>query len=107
MKPKPPYYAVIFTSLRTDADDEGYAAAANRMAELAKEEEGFLGIESAREAVGISVSYWKDLASIQKWKNNIEHTAVRAKGKALWYTKYRTEICLVERAYDWEKEEIG
>ena len=70
MKLKPPYYAVIFTSLRTDTDDEGYTAAANRMEELAKEEEGFLGIESAREAVGISVSYWKDLASIQKWKNN-------------------------------------
>ena len=32
--PKPPYYAVIFTSIRTDGD-HGYAEMADRMIELA------------------------------------------------------------------------
>ena len=104
MTPKPPYYAVIFTSVRTDADEKGYAEAANRMVSLAEKEAGFLGIESVREKVGITVSYWKDLASIQQWKNNIAHTEIREKGKALWYKQYVTRICLVERAYNWEKE---
>ncbi len=68
--PEPPYYAVIFTSIRTEGDN-GYSAMANKMVELASQQPGFLGLESAREDVGITVSYWKDLDSIKKWKNNI------------------------------------
>jgi len=70
--PKPPYYAVIFTSLRTEGGN-GYGAMAQKMVELASKQPGFLGIESAREEVGIAVSYWSDLESIKNWKANIEH----------------------------------
>ena len=70
--PKPPYYAVIFTSVRT-AGDNGYGEAANRMIELAEQQPGYLGAESAREDVGITVSYWADLESIKNWKSNTEH----------------------------------
>lgn len=62
--PKPPYYAVIFTSRRTDGDN-GYGTMAARMVELASAQPGFLGIESAREQIGITVSYWADLESIK------------------------------------------
>ncbi len=68
--PKPPYYAVIFTSVRTEGDQDNYAAMADKMVQLAAEQPGFLGIESAREGVGITVSYWQDLASIKQWKEN-------------------------------------
>ena len=96
--PLPPYYAVIFTSERT-GDDAGYMDTAARMEELAKQQDGFLGIESAREQIGITVSYWKDLESIKKWKSNTEHAAAQQKGRANWYTRYKVRICLVERDY--------
>jgi len=76
---------------------------AERMVELASEQEGFLGIESARNAVGITVSYWKDLASIKNWKENAEHTFARELGRKKWYQSYKTRIAKVERDYGFEK----
>ncbi|MFD1292707.1 antibiotic biosynthesis monooxygenase family protein [Lutibacter holmesii] len=100
--PKPPYYAVIFSSVRTDVD-EGYNETAERMEELAKQQEGFLGVESARNEVGVTVSYWESLEAILNWRNNAEHTLARTKGKEMWYKTYQLRICKVERAYDFEK----
>ena len=99
---RPPYYAVIFTTLRTEVD-EGYEEMAHRMENLAKDQDGYLGIESARSELGITVSYWESLEAISKWKNNIEHTIAREKGRALWYNKYQLRICKVERDYGFEK----
>ncbi len=96
--PEPPYYAVIFTTLRTD-NEEGYDETATKMETLAKQQEGYLGIESVRDEIGITVSYWKNVESIIKWKNNVEHTIAREKGRALWYKKYQLRICKVERDY--------
>jgi len=96
--PEPPYYAVIFTSLRTDGDN-GYGAMAERMDALAAQQPGYLGIESAREGLGITVSYWRDLASIRAWKANAEHLVAQQTGRSSWYTDYKTRICKVERDY--------
>ena len=96
--PKPPYYAVIFTSLRTDGDN-GYSQTADRMVELAANQSGFLGVESAREDVGITVSYWSDLESIKLWKANIEHQEAQRLGHAKWYSSFKTRISKVERDY--------
>lgn len=98
--PKPPYYAVIFTSIRK-AGDNGYGETANRMAELAATMPGFLGVEAARDAdgVGITVSYWRDEASIRNWRENAEHAAARARGRAEWYADFELRIAKVERAY--------
>ena len=100
--PKPPYYAVIFSTVRTNFDN-GYTKMAERMEHLAKQQEGFLGIETARNEVGITVSYWESLDAILKWKNNAEHTIARKLGKELWYEKYQLRICKVEREYGYEK----
>lgn len=94
--PNPPYYAVIFTSVRTDGD-EGYGAMSDHMIALVKQQEGFLGFESAREGVGITVSYWKDKASILDWKHNLEHLKAQEKGKNTWYKHYKIRIAKVER----------
>ena len=99
--PEPPYYAVIFSSTRTEGDN-GYNDMAIRMEELAREQEGFLGIESARSEVGITVSYWKDLESIKRWKQNSEHVVAQRKGRSDWYTSYKTRIAKVERDYGFE-----
>lgn len=100
--PKPPYYAVIFTSERTEGDN-GYGEMATKMVELASEQEGFLGIESARDGLGITVSYWRDLSSIAKWKANTDHLVAQRKGRSDWYTAFKTRIAKVERDYGFTK----
>lgn len=97
--PEPPYYAVIFTSQLNERQDESYFLMAERMEELAKQEDGFLGIESARNEIGITVSYWRDLASINQWKNNFEHQEAQELGKSKWYKNYHIRIAKVERDY--------
>ena len=97
--PKAPYYAVIFTSVRTEGDQDNYAAMADKMVQLAAEQPGFLGIESAREGVGITVSYWQDLASIKQWKANAEHLLAQKLGREQWYRSFKTRIAKVERDY--------
>ncbi|MES2747286.1 MAG: antibiotic biosynthesis monooxygenase [Bacteroidota bacterium] len=95
---KPPYYAVIFTSIKSDFD-EGYAEMAEKMEVLAKQQPGFLGVESARNEVGITVSYWKDLESIKNWKQDLDHIDAQIQGRTKWYEKYTVRIALVEREY--------
>ena len=101
--PKPPYYAVIFTSLRTEGGDNAYAETADRMVELAATMPGFLGVESARNDIGITVSYWADLEAIRNWKYQMEHVVARDKGREMWYQSFKTRICLVERDYGFER----
>jgi heme-degrading monooxygenase HmoA len=96
--PTPPYFAVIFTSTRTEGDN-GYGEVANRMVELAEQQSGFLGVESAREDVGITVSYWADLDSIKKWKANSEHLEAQKFGRKSWYDSFKVRISKVERDY--------
>lgn len=100
--PTPPYYAVIFTSIKME-NDEGYDEMAERMVELAQQQPGFLGVESARNEIGITVSYWTDLVSIKNWKEHAEHTIAREKGRADWYKAFKTRIAKVERDYGFEK----
>jgi heme-degrading monooxygenase HmoA len=101
--PEVPYYAVIFTSVRTEGDN-GYAEMADRMVELAQMQDGFLGVESARNEVGITVSYWRDLESIRKWKTNAEHKIAQQRGRKEWYQWFKVRISMVEREYSFEKE---
>lgn len=95
--PAPPYYAVIFTSVRTDVDD-GYGEAAREMVELARQQPGFLGFETARQGLGISVSYWASLEAIRAWRANAAHRAVQARAKD-WYAAFRVRVAKVEREY--------
>ena len=96
--PEPPYYAVVFTSVRTEGDN-GYAEMAQKMVDLAAQQPGFLSIESARDEVGITVSYWADLDSIKAWKMNVEHKEAQALGRTKWYSTFKVRICKVERDY--------
>jgi heme-degrading monooxygenase HmoA len=100
--PKPPYYAVIFTSIRTEGDN-GYAEMADRMEELARGQKGFLGIESAREGLGITVSYWESLEAIAEWHKNSEHQLAQMKGYEIWYQSFKTRVCRVEYDYGFER----
>lgn len=101
--PAAPCYAVIFSSQRLP-QDHGYAAMADRMLELAAQQPGFLGLESARGAdgFGITVSYWKTRTAIAKWRAHAEHKLAQQHGKSLWYGGYAVRVARVERAYDRE-----
>ncbi len=99
--PPTPYYVVIFTSIRT-MDDKGYSEMAELMITLAQEQTGFLGIETARENLGITVSYWKDLESIKQWKINSDHQIAQEKGKTDWYSSFKVRISKVEKDYDFK-----
>ncbi|WKJ90588.1 antibiotic biosynthesis monooxygenase [Methylomonas montana] len=98
--PEPPYYAVIFSSLRTSGD-EGYAGTAKAMLELAARQPGFLGEDSARgeDGFGITVSYWQSLEAISNWKANSEHLAAQRLGKTRWYEHFELRIAKVEQTY--------
>jgi len=96
--PRPPYYAVIFSSLRTEGD-HGYAQMAERMVELASQQPGFLGVETAREELGITVSYWESLEAISNWKQNVEHREAQRRGRQQWYSSFRLRVARVEREY--------
>ena len=96
-----PYYAVIFTSIQNE-NIEGYSEMAEKMETLAKSQEGFLGIESARNEIGITVSYWESLDAIKNWKQHSEHLLAQQKGRTQWYNWYHVRICKVEREYDFK-----
>jgi heme-degrading monooxygenase HmoA len=96
--PPTPYYAVIFTSLRTEGDN-GYSSMAEEMDQLSQQQEGYLGIESARNELGITVSYWRSLEDIKNWKANTEHLIAQRTGREKWYEHYKVRICKVERDY--------
>ncbi|MGB0747376.1 MAG: antibiotic biosynthesis monooxygenase family protein [Magnetospiraceae bacterium] len=95
--PAPPYYAVIFTSVLRAPDNPDYAAAAARMIELAQDQPGFLGVETAREGLGITVSYWEDEAAIRAWRDQAEHAIARERGRQEWYSAFALRIARVER----------
>jgi len=96
------YYAVIFTSTHSE-HIEGYSEMADKMENLAKQQDGFLGIDSARNSIGITVSYWSSLEAIKNWKANSEHLFAQQKGKEQWYDWYNVRICRVEREYEFKK----
>lgn len=98
--PAPPYYAVIFSSRRTEGDN-GYSEMAEKMLDLASQQPGFLGVESARatDGFGITVSYWDSEEAIRRWKQNAEHLMAQEKGKRTWYQDYTLRVAKVEREY--------
>jgi heme-degrading monooxygenase HmoA len=100
--PEPPYYAVIFTSTRTPGD-YGYSTTADRMLELAVQQPGYLGFESAHEGLGITISYWENEDAIAAWKAQAEHLMAQQSGREAWYASYAVRVCKVERAYNFEK----
>ncbi|MFN0029414.1 MAG: antibiotic biosynthesis monooxygenase family protein [Acidimicrobiales bacterium] len=97
--PPPPYYAAIFTTVRTE-HAEGYADAAARMFELAAQQPGFLGVEivaDGRRSIGIS--YWTDEAAMTNWRQNAEHLVIQQMGRERWYESYSLRIARVERCH--------
>lgn len=99
--PKPPYYAVVFSSQRNGRGEADYEAAAERMFELVQQQPGFLGAESTRDehGFGITVAYFDSEENIRRWRNHDDHAATRERGKREWYEHFEVRVAKVERAY--------
>lgn len=98
MTEKLPYYAVIFTSKHSE-NLEGYLEMSHKMETLAKLQDGFLGMDSVRNDIGITISYWESKEAIKKWKTQTDHLEAQQKGQKSWYDWYHVKICKVERDY--------
>ena len=105
--PQPPYYAVIFTSQRSDTEHQAYADMADAMVALAGQQPGFLGAESSRgsDGLGITVSYWRDEASIGRWREQSEHRLARDNGRSQWYRQFHVRVARVERDYGFSADD--
>ena len=100
--PRPPYTAVIFSSQRcASTSGDGYEEASQQMGEMAQQQPGFLGVESARdpEGFGITVSYWETPGHARAWKQVTEHREVQRHGARNWYANYTVRVATVEREY--------
>jgi heme-degrading monooxygenase HmoA len=104
--PEPPYFAVVFTSVRAPGDQESYELTAERMLTLARQQPGFLGVDSARgdDGLGITVSYWSSLDAIRAWREDSEHRLAQQSGREKWYSRYELRICRVERAWSFDSQ---
>jgi len=100
-----PYYAVIFSSKRSEMDELNYLEVAKRMASLASEQKGFMGMENVQDehGMGIMISYWDSLEAIKGWNNQSAHNVAQKKGRDSWYDQFTVRICKVERMYDFSK----
>ncbi|MFF1447524.1 antibiotic biosynthesis monooxygenase family protein [Streptomyces sp. NPDC058274] len=101
---EPPYYAVVFTSVRTEESD-GYGETGERMEELVRGVPGFLGMDHARTPGGLSITvgYFKDEAALQQWRSDAEHRAAQRRGRAEWYERYTLHVAKVERSHGYER----
>lgn len=97
---EPPYYAVVFTTVRTE-DQSGYSETSARMEEMVKEVPGFLGMDHAQTpgGLGITVGYFRDADALTEWRNNAEHRAAQKRGQAEWYQNYTLHVAKVERSH--------
>ncbi|MFE9645452.1 antibiotic biosynthesis monooxygenase family protein [Streptomyces sp. NPDC006365] len=101
---EPPYYVVVFTSVRTEGDN-GYGETADRMEELVQEIPGFLGMDSARTpgGLGITVGYFRDAEAIEEWRGDMEHRAAQKQGRESWYESYTVHVARVERSHGFRR----
>ena len=102
MTTKSDYYAVIFTSKKTD-NEMSYEEMSKKMESLAKQQKGFLGMDSVQNEIGITISYWDSIEAIRNWKVNLQHQSAQKIGKEIWYSEYHVRICKVEREYSFKK----
>jgi heme-degrading monooxygenase HmoA len=102
--PEPPYYAVIFTNWLSPQEGDDYSETAEHMEQLAMQQEGYLGLESVRDGLGITISYWDSLDAIRRWKETVDHLQAQRKGRESWYSEYKVRICKVEKDYAFERK---
>lgn len=98
--PVPPYYTVIFSSIRTEVE-EGYTELNDELWLDAQKLDGFIGADSVRkdDGEGITTLYFKDMETIHQWAKYQKHIRAKELGKEKWYKDYKVRIGKIEREY--------
>ena len=90
---------MIFSTVRNEQPGDQYDETSVAMMNLAAQQPGFLGVETAHADIGITVSYWTDEESIAAWKRDADHAFAQYEGRARWYDAYELRVARVERAH--------
>lgn len=95
--------AVIFEVEPAPGHEQDYLdTAAGLRAELERAD-GFLSIERfaslAQPGKILSLSFWRDEAAVQAWRNREPHRAAQALGRAAYFANYRLRVASVIRDY--------
>jgi heme-degrading monooxygenase HmoA len=95
--------AVIFEAHPAAGRQDDYLHAAATLRPLLAHNDGFISIErfeSLTQAGKIlSLSFWRDEAAVERWRNQEAHREVQAAGRASIFSDYRLRVAQVLRDY--------
>ncbi len=96
-------FAVIFEVKPTEAGKEKYLEFASELRKILKTSPGFISIERFQSLLEVdkvlSLSFWEDEASIETWRNVMEHRTAQKSGKGSLFESYRIRVAEVARDY--------
>ena len=101
-------FLVVFRNRkRAEIDAAAYQADAARMAELAKEQPGYLSFKSyvSEDGEVIALSEWADEASARAWGRQVEHAEVQGRGRNAYYEDYTLFACAGPRIHSFKRSE--
>jgi heme-degrading monooxygenase HmoA len=95
--------AVIFEVFPADGARDEYLDMAAALKPQLERADGFISIERFESLYTpgklLSLQFWRDEESLQRWRNVSEHRAAQAVGRAGLFTDYRLRIASVVRDY--------
>ena len=95
--------AVIFEVVPKDTQKQAYLDIAASLRPLLEEIDGFISIERFQSLTApgkiLSLSFWRDEAAIQQWRNTEMHRMAQSAGRDHVFETYRLRIAAVSRDY--------
>lgn len=99
-----PQVACIFYSTRTGHSSAQYDEWSERMDQLVTTMPGYQGHVSFRDpssARGVTISYFEDMASLERWREDPVHREAQALGRSDFYEEYEIEVAEIVHHHQW------
>lgn len=95
--------AVIFEVWPAEGQKDTYLALAAKLRAELSEVDGFISVERfeslSEPGKLLSLSFFRDEAAVENWRNRSAHRATQARGRAGVFRDYRLRIAAVARDY--------
>lgn len=95
--------AVLFEVQLTSGRTEDYLAQAAALRTHLEAMDGFVSVERFQSLTDptklLSLSFWRDEAAVQHWRELAEHREAQARGRAGIFADYRLRVAAVLRDY--------
>ncbi len=96
-------HVVVFEiSMKEGAQDQYFDLAASLRPEVEKID-GFISVERfesvATPGKFVSISFWRDEAAVQRWREHADHEVAQARGKADIFADFRISVAEIGRQY--------